>query len=118
MAPSVADGDEVLVVPRPERLVLGEVVVVRREGGGFLLHRVIEVSERAVVTRGDACQRSDPPVGARDVLFRAVQARRRGRAGPIPRPGWRVALRRLRCGLTRLLAPLDVAPGRWWRARP
>lgn len=117
MAPSLVDGDEVLLVPVPD-VRAGEVVVVRRPAGGLLLHRVVAVDESGIVTRGDACQRSDPPAPARAVLLRALRRRRNGRVAAIPRPGWRAALRRLRSHLNRLLDRLLVAPGRFSRGRP
>lgn len=117
MSPSLVDGDEVLLVP-VRGVRAGEVVVVRRAAGGLLLHRVVAVDESGIVTRGDACQRSDPPIPARAVLLRALQRRRSGRVAPIPTPGWGPALRRLRSRLNRLLDHPLVAPGRLSRGRP
>lgn len=117
MAPSLVDGDEVLLVPAP-RVRAGEVVVARRAAGGLLLHRVVAVDESGIVTRGDACQRSDPRTPARAVLLRALLRRRSGLVAPIPPPGWRALLRRLRFRLNRLLDRPLVAPGRLSRGRP
>jgi len=118
MRPSLLEGDEVLLVPSGTRIRPGQVVVVRRDGGGLLLHRVVEHGPEGVVTRGDACQRCDAAAQPKAVLLRAVQRRRDGNVSPIPAPGWRATLRRLRSRLLRLLAPPDAAPGRYSRARP
>ena len=117
MAPSLLDGDEVLVAPA-RGLQAGEVVVVKRVAGPLVLHRVVAVAEDAVVTRGDACHRSDPPAPARAILLKALLRRRNGRVAPIPGPGWRAALRRLRSRLHRLLDRPPAVPGRSSRERP
>jgi len=118
MAPSLVEGDEVLLVPAAGCFEIGEVVGVRRGGGGLLLHRVVAHNPEGVVTRGDACQRSDAAAPPRAVLLKAVQRRRAGQVSPIPAPGWRVALRRLRSRLRRLLDLPAAAPGRFSRERP
>ncbi len=117
MSPSLLDGDEVLVAPA-RGVRAGEVVVVKAGPGCLVLHRVVEVAESGIVTRGDACQGSDPPAPARAVLLKALLRRRQGRVAPIPSPGWRAALRRLRFRLRRLLGRPLAAPGRSWRERP
>jgi hypothetical protein len=116
MVPSLLAGDEVLLVPALG-VRAGDVVVVRRSAGGLLLHRVVAVTEGGVVTRGDACQRNDPAAPRRAVLMKALHRRRNGLAGPIPRRGWRVALRRWRSSLRRLLDRPLVVLGRSSRAR-
>lgn len=117
MAPALVEGDEVLLAPREGPPEPGEVVVARGPRG-LVLHRVLAVREGAVITRGDACQRSDPAVAPAAVLLRAVQVRRRGRVGRIPRPPVRQALRR---GLSRIMRNLGLrrgSPGRSSKERP
>jgi hypothetical protein len=59
----------------------GDVVLFSRKGRLFV-HRVVEMSGGAVVTRGDSMLDADPPVALSDVL---------GRAEAIGRGGSRVA---------------------------
>src|SRR5512140_4032334 len=84
MLPTLREGDEVLLEPAAE-LALGEVVVARVPSRrGTILHRVVGLDGARVVTRGDACLRSDPPVPRANVLFRATAFRRPGTEGRIP----------------------------------
>ena len=60
----------------------GDVVLFSRKGRLFV-HRVVEMSGGAVVTRGDSMLDADPPVAVSDVL---------GRVESIERGGSRVAM--------------------------
>ena len=62
----------------------GDVVLYSRKGRLFV-HRLVEMSGGAVVTRGDSMLDADPPVAAGDVL---------GRVESIERGGPRVAVAR------------------------
>ena len=62
----------------------GDVVLFSRKGRLFV-HRVVELSGGAVVTRGDSMLDADPPVAVSDVL---------GRVEAIERGGSRVAVAR------------------------
>ncbi len=91
MRPALREGDEVLLAPAVE-LAPGEVVVLRLPGRpGTVLHRLVEVGEAGVVTRGDACARLDPPAPRSAVLFRALARRRGGREEPVPELGGALA---------------------------
>ena len=114
MAPTLRDGDEVLLAPVSTLPAPGDVVAARRPGG-VVLHRVVRSSTSAVVMRGDACLEEDPPLHPRNVLLRAVSLRRNGRTLPIPAAPTR--LHRALSRLTRLLARLRGAPGRRSTAR-
>jgi signal peptidase I len=77
MEPTYFDGDWLLVEPlagsRPIRP--GEVVVARRDHH-LVTHRIVELRNGMVVTRGDACVRVDPPIPAGALLGRVIEARR------------------------------------------
>ena len=88
MSPTLREGDEVLLETATS-LTIGDVVVARvPTRSGTVLHRVIEADTGRVVTRGDACRRSDPPVPRAHVLFRATALRRAGLEAPIPGAPW------------------------------
>jgi hypothetical protein len=72
MAPTLLDGDRLLVAPyaKGEAPQQGEIVIACR-AGRLVAHRVVARGSQ-VVTRGDACRRDDPPLPAADVLARVV----------------------------------------------
>ena len=117
MEPTFAPGDEVRLELARGRIVVGDVVVVRGVQGNLMIHRVVSLSARAIVTRGDACPFDDLPITPGRVLLKAVELRRAGRGLPIPAPPAR-ALRPLRSILRRCRASLSAVRGRWWTARP
>jgi hypothetical protein len=114
MAPTLLEGDEVRLAFVEGTPAPGDVVVARGPAG-LVVHRVVAAGPAAVVTRGDACPKDDPPWSPRQVIFRALARRRRGREERIP-PAPPEVLRRLRL-LARSFASRAAAPGRWWRAR-
>jgi signal peptidase I len=88
MLPSVWPG-ETLVVERvrPDQVRIGDVVVVRREGG-FCAHRVIGTEDAAEnrqwITQGDAMAAPDPPVAGSDLLGRVAYLIRAGKPVAVP----------------------------------
>lgn len=103
MRPTLCEGDELLLVPLTQPPLEGDVVVVRLPRG-WVVHRVVEVRGLAVLTRGDACIRPDPPVALSDVLYRVAAVTRNGQTLGLPphRPSPRLRWRRLRTRLRRL----------------
>jgi len=81
MLPSIWPGD-IACVSRVVAYRPGDVVLFSRNGRLFV-HRVVEMSGGAVVTRGDSMLDADPPVALSDVL---------GRVESIERGGSRVAV--------------------------
>jgi hypothetical protein len=73
MAPTLRDGDRLLVAP----FVAGETpqagdVVIANVAGRLVAHRLIAHTSQGVVTRGDACVRDDAPLPCEDILARVV----------------------------------------------
>ena len=66
MLPSIWPGD-IACVSRVAAYRPGDVVLFSRKGRLFV-HRVVEMSGGAVVTRGDSMLDADPPVAVSDVL--------------------------------------------------
>jgi len=81
MLPSIWPGD-IACVSRVAAYRPGDVVLFSRKGRLFV-HRVVEMSGGAAVTRGDSMLDADPPVAVSDVL---------GRVESIERGGSRVAV--------------------------
>ncbi len=74
MWPVLNEGDLVFIkgVPR-EVLKVGDVIVFRNEGGpGFTIHRIVELDEKMLTTKGDANFDNDAPVKYESVVGRAV----------------------------------------------
>ncbi len=77
MAPTLRDGDRVCVQsllgsspPEP-----GEILVFRRDGR-LIAHRLVAVSDRFVITRGDASPRNDFPLPSGRLLGRVTRVER------------------------------------------
>src|SRR5881628_3727236 len=83
MAPTIEDGDRVLVAPAaPESLRPGDIVKFRVEGT-FVMHRLVRCHRdadgtRTFVFRGDNAPANDPPVTATAVIGRAIAVERHG----------------------------------------
>src|SRR5438477_13020920 len=79
MLPSIWPGD-IACVSRVAAYRPGDVVLFSRNGRLFV-HRVVEMSGGAVVTRGDSMLDADPPVALSDVLGRVESIERVGSRG-------------------------------------
>src|SRR3989449_4742575 len=83
MAPTIDDGDRVLVAPAaPESLKPGDIVKFRAQGA-FVMHRLVrfdrgEDGARTFVFRGDNAPANDQPVTAAAIIGRAVAVERHG----------------------------------------
>jgi hypothetical protein len=77
MAPALRDGDRLRIAPysAAARPAPGQIVVSRR-AGRLVTHRLISLHAGQAITRGDGCQRDDPPVDASTLLGRVVEVRR------------------------------------------
>jgi signal peptidase I len=67
MAPLLCRGDVILVRLGGVRPRLGDVVV-RRQSGGLVVHRVVKVDGEHILTKGDASLSPDPPAALDDIL--------------------------------------------------
>ncbi|MFN2400325.1 MAG: nucleotidyltransferase family protein [Gemmatimonadaceae bacterium] len=85
MVPTIRAGDRVLLTPVRGDLNVGDIVFVE-DHGQPLLHRIERlIGEKggggnSILTRGDACPRSEGPFEAASVLARVERAERAGRA--------------------------------------
>lgn len=78
MHPTVRHADLVLIAPLRRAVRRGDIVLVPL-GRRLMLHRVALLDDRRVITRGDARERNDVPVGRDDIVARALAVRR----GPV-----------------------------------
>src|SRR2546425_5624891 len=85
MLPSIWPGD-IACVSRVAAYRPGDVVLFSRKGRLFI-HRVVEMSGGAVVTRGDSMLDADPPVAVSDVLGRGESVEGGGGGGGVG-GGW------------------------------
>ena len=79
MWPALKEGDLIFIegVAR-EELAVGDVVVYRNhDGGTFTIHRIAELHENELMTKGDANFNKDSPIAYEDVIGRAVAVRGR-----------------------------------------
>jgi len=73
MHPVIRGGDYVQVVPcAPSELQRGDIILAAT-ARGLTAHRIVRISPRGIVTRGDNSLRSDPPVDAASVLGRVAK---------------------------------------------
>ncbi len=80
MEPLLQTGDVVFVVKTsPSQIKVGDVIVYHRYGGGFIIHRVIEIRRISptttglvFITKGDNNPYPDPPVPASQVVGKVV----------------------------------------------
>lgn len=87
MNPFLADNrDCVLLVPVPERLRRGDIVLFRRSSGQYVLHRIVAVRrsrpgghEPVYFMRGDAQEVTEGPVARAQVRALAARVMRQGR---------------------------------------
>lgn len=75
MQPTVRHADLVLVAPLRREPRRGDIVLVPL-GPRLMLHRIALVDNERVVTRGDARERDDAPVGRGEIVARAIAVRR------------------------------------------
>src|SRR5262249_52080652 len=73
MSPTLRDGDRILVVPFGASDIpqAGDLVITNRSGT-LVAHRLVARTPRGFVTRGDARQWNDTPVGREDLLARVI----------------------------------------------
>jgi hypothetical protein len=91
MLPSLWPGDQLTIETRPfEQIRRGDVVLYARLGRLFI-HRVLQVEENRMVTRGDAMPSTDVPVGRGELMGIVTAARQAdGSSRPVPAgSGWR-----------------------------
>lgn len=73
MQPVIRNGDYVRVVPcAPSELRRGDVILAAT-ARGLTAHRIVRISERGIITRGDHSLRVDPPVEPASVLGRVAE---------------------------------------------
>ena len=70
MHPVIRDGDYVRVVPCAASELRRGDIILAATARGLTAHRIVRISRRGIITRGDNSLRSDPPVEVADVLGR------------------------------------------------
>lgn len=73
MHPTIRNGEYVKVVPCPVTNLRRGDVILATTGRGLTAHRIVRISARAIVTRGDHSLRVDPPVDPASVLGRITE---------------------------------------------
>jgi phage repressor protein C with HTH and peptisase S24 domain len=73
MHPSIRHGDFVKVVPCSASELRRGNVILASTGRGLTAHRIVRISGRGIITRGDNSLRSDPSVDMSKVLGRVVE---------------------------------------------
>lgn len=73
MWPSLKKGDMVLIkgISDKNEIQMNDIVVFRNEKG-FTIHRVIELNEDTLITKGDANNVQDAPVRYEDIIGKAL----------------------------------------------
>ena len=73
MYPVIRSGDYVKVIPCALSELRRGDVILAATGRGLTAHRVVRISERGIITRGDNSLRSDPAVDAASVIGRVAE---------------------------------------------
>ncbi len=84
MAPTIRDGDSLLIVPaRPHELRVGQIVLCQTENNRYVVHRIVRRRRQqgsvSFLLKGDQCRSADGWVDGSRILGQAVQARRQGK---------------------------------------
>lgn len=73
MHPVIRSGEYVKVIPcTVSKLRRGDVILAAT-GRGLTAHRIVRISERGIITRGDNSLRADPLVDPRNILGRIAE---------------------------------------------
>jgi hypothetical protein len=75
MHPTIRNGDAVDLAPCDASALRCGDIVLARAARGLTLHRIVRISDRGIVMRGDNALRSDAPVAPEDILGRAVRSK-------------------------------------------
>ena len=93
MRPSIHDGDRVLVAHGWAGVRRGDVVVFR-QAGKLVAHRVVRITDGAAgptfLTKGDNTPRFDPPLSAGEIVGRVLAVERDGRHVVLDTAAWRM----------------------------
>jgi len=73
MWPALKRGDLILIkgIDGKEEIQVGDIVVYKNPKG-FTIHRVIEMNEDTIVTKGDANNTNDSPVGYEEIIGKTL----------------------------------------------
>lgn len=78
MWPALKQGDMVFIqgIKSKDEIKIGDIIVYKNEslnaGPSFTIHRVVKINEDTIVTKGDANDVQDDPVGWQEVIGKAV----------------------------------------------
>lgn len=93
MLPLLQPGDQVLVSHNYADVRPGDIVVIW-QAGRLLIHRIIRIRDdgthRTFFTKGDNALQFDSPVGAEEIIGKAIALKRRGRQISLLTNTWRV----------------------------
>lgn len=114
MLPTLRPGDSVRVAHGQKRILRGDIVVFR-QNGGLVIHRVLAARGEFLLTKGDNRLRPDSPVPSAAVLGRVEERRRNGQTADFTTaPVRRAGARRAAVGL---MAVFALSPVLWVRHR-
>ncbi|MEM7349310.1 MAG: S24/S26 family peptidase [Acidobacteriota bacterium] len=112
MSPYIRSRDVITLAPLADEPVRrGDVVAFPRPGGRLVVHRVIDLDDGRILTRGDAAPRADGWIDRETVVGRVTAIERRGRSVRFG-VGWG-PLAIAMASRTGLLC-LVFKPIRWW----
>lgn len=73
MWPSLKKGDLILIkgISSKEEVKQGDIIVYKNPKG-FTIHRIIQLNEETVITKGDANNTSDEPIRYQDIIGKTI----------------------------------------------
>jgi hypothetical protein len=80
MAPFLVHGRDTVYLEKPQqRLKRGDMVLYRRSGGRYILHRICRISGDSFTMIGDAQTQREPGITRDQILARVTAVRRKGK---------------------------------------
>lgn len=80
MTPFLIGGRDTVFLSRPEKLICrGDILLYRRDNGGFVLHRVYRVVDGSYTMLGDAQTVPEPGIRPDQIIARVTRVQRKGK---------------------------------------
>lgn len=73
MLPLLREGRDSVLLASPKDVKVGDILLAKTEGGAFLLHRAVKITDKGVLLAGDALLRCEGPLPPDAILGKVVR---------------------------------------------